>query len=110
MMYVQFKQSLCNLPINIAICSKQREDCADNLDDGPRLAQPPLDVTQGVTAELPRLGEGANVNVVIVTIVTIVIIVIIVTIIFRPSHSLQTCSRVQGRHRRQGVQVAGQRG
>ena len=63
MMYVQFKQSLCILPINIAICSKQGEDCADNLDDGPRLAQPPLDVTQGVTAELPRLGEGANVNV-----------------------------------------------
>ena len=106
MMYVQFKQSLCNLPINIAICSKQREDCAYNLDDGPRLAQPPLDVTQGVTAELPRLGEGANVKVEVV----IVIIVIIVTIIFRPSHSLQTCSRVQGRCRRQGVQVAGQGG
>ena len=103
MMYVQFKQSLCILPIYIAICSKQREDCTDNLDDGPRLAQPPLDVTEGVTAELPRLDEGANVKVEVV-------IVIIVTIIFRPSHSLQTCSWVQGRRRRQGMQVAGQRG
>ena len=105
MMYVQFKQSLCILPIYIAICSKQREDRAYNLDDGPRLAQPPLDVTEGVTAELPRLGEGANVKVEVV-----IVIIVIIVIIFRPSHSLQTCSRVQGRHRGQRVQVAGQGG